>query len=414
MRRVERIEGAASASGRSGQTLWVLCAAVAHLGGCALWGPGVTQTSHLAYNEAVQTSAQQEILLNLVRLRYTDAPEFLAISSISAQMSFDAGASIGGDFGRVESAGSAFVSPGASVGYSERPTVSFAPERGAEFTRQLVAPIELDSLYLLSQYGWDMDRVLRVTTNDLNGMRNVVSREGRKAAVASSLRSFARMAALIGRLHDRSGLKIAAVERQTAISAPLPVDSVSADDLVAAAKAGFRYVYRDDPPAYVLSESRKHYVLDVSNAAPQSAELGELAHLLGLEAGLSVYEVDRAGALPQAKDTRTVRIETRSVLGVLAYLSQAVQVPAAHVERGLVTRDPVMEEVFSDLLKIRVADEAPDGTTFAVPYRGYWFYIDERDVSSKRTMGLLTSILRLEISTGGAQNVPILTLPVSR
>jgi hypothetical protein len=43
----------------------LLCAAAAQLTECALYGPGVTRTSHLAYNEAVQASAQQELLLNM-------------------------------------------------------------------------------------------------------------------------------------------------------------------------------------------------------------------------------------------------------------------------------------------------------------------------------------------------------------
>ena len=68
-------------------------------------------------------------------------------------MSFQAGASIGGDFGNVENSNSAFVSPDIFVGYSETPTITFTPLRNQEFTRQLVAPVELDSLYLLTQYG---------------------------------------------------------------------------------------------------------------------------------------------------------------------------------------------------------------------------------------------------------------------
>jgi hypothetical protein len=84
------------------------------------------------------------------------------------------------------------------------------------------------------------------------------------------------------------------------------------------------------------------------------------------------------------------------------------------VERGLVARKSDIEAVFSDLLRIKVAEEAPAETRLAVHHRGYWFYIDPGDLSSKRTMGLLTSLLRLEISTGGAQTVPILTLPVAR
>ena len=96
------------------------------------------------------------MLLNLVRLRYTEAPEFLAISGISTQMSFEAEASIGAAFGDDV----AFVSPGASVGYSESSTITFIPRRDQDFSRQLVAPIEFDGIYLLTCYGWGLDRVL--------------------------------------------------------------------------------------------------------------------------------------------------------------------------------------------------------------------------------------------------------------
>ncbi len=399
---------------RSCQSFMLLWIVLTSLGGCALYGPGVTQTSQLAYNDAVQASTQQELLLNLVRLRYTDAPVFLAISSISAQMTFDATASIGGEFGEVEDADTSLVTPGASVGYSEQPTMTFTPELGAEFTRQLVAPVELDSLYLLSQYGWDLGRVLRITTRELNGIRNAVGREDYGNAVASDLRVFSRMAELFGRLHASSELKIAAVERQVNISGPLSAETVSPGDLLAAAEAGFLYVYRDHPPAYALTKSQQHYVLDVSEAARQSEALGELAGLLDLDMSAPVYELDRAGSLPEKADSTRIRIETRSVLGAMAYLAQAVQVPDLHVTRGMVTHDREVEAVFSDLLQVRVANKAPAGTALAVKHRGYWFYIDESDLSSKRTMGLLTSLVRLEVRTGGTQNVPVLTLPVAR
>jgi len=121
-----------------------VCLGLAQVTGCTLRGPDTMRVSRLEYNEAVQISEQRELLLNLVRLRYTDPPEFLAISSISTQMNFEAGASVGGVFGEVEESNSAFLSPGASVGYSESPTITFVPRRDSEFTRQLVAPVELD------------------------------------------------------------------------------------------------------------------------------------------------------------------------------------------------------------------------------------------------------------------------------
>ena len=89
------MEATRRSSGRHVQMRVLLLVLLAAPSGCALRGPALTPTSHLAYNEAVQQSEQRELLLNLVRLRYLEAPEFLAISSISSQMQFDARASLG-------------------------------------------------------------------------------------------------------------------------------------------------------------------------------------------------------------------------------------------------------------------------------------------------------------------------------
>ena len=66
------------------------------------------------------------------------------------------------------------------------------------------------------------------------------------------------------------------------------------------------------------------------------------------------------------------------------------------------------------MMDIRVSAEPAEGAFLSVEHRGYWFYIDDRDLGSKRTLGLLTSLVRLSISAGGAQNVPVLTLPIGR
>lgn len=66
---------------------------------------------------------------------------------------------------------------------------------------------------------------------------------------------------------------------------------------------------------------------------------------------------------------------------------------------------------------MRTLDDRPEfipSPGISVPYRGYWFYIEDGNLASKRIMGLLNSLVQLEISAGGAQNVPVLTLPISR
>src|SRR5215470_6819202 len=52
---------------------------------CSTFGPTALQESRLRYNEVVKTTTEEQLLLNIVRLRYTDTPSSLAISAIAAQ-----------------------------------------------------------------------------------------------------------------------------------------------------------------------------------------------------------------------------------------------------------------------------------------------------------------------------------------
>jgi hypothetical protein len=74
-------------------TAWC-CVLVVYLAGCTL-GPRQIHKGRLEYNQAVQQSFREEMLLNLVRLRYRETPEFLTVGGIAAQYTFDGAASGG-------------------------------------------------------------------------------------------------------------------------------------------------------------------------------------------------------------------------------------------------------------------------------------------------------------------------------
>jgi|LakMenE18May11ns_1017448.scaffolds.fasta_scaffold9882173_1 hypothetical protein len=69
--------------GRCG-TLAKLIVLAASLLGCS-FGPRSLMQTRLRYNDAVKTTSEQQFLLNIVRLRYTDTPSSLSISSIADQ-----------------------------------------------------------------------------------------------------------------------------------------------------------------------------------------------------------------------------------------------------------------------------------------------------------------------------------------
>ena len=400
-----RMERAVAATGALRPPTLCLGLVLLSLSGCTLHGPDATGVSRLAYNEAVRVSEQRELLLNLVRLRYTEAPEFLSISGISTQMRFDASASLGGQVGDDGAGDVALASPGVAIGYSESPTITFIPQRDSDFTRQLVAPVEIESLYLLSRYGWGLDRILLLIASEINDISNAVSREADRGR-SDELRRFRALVASIRQLETERLIRIEAQRRRDAVSPPIPDGLLSAGDMLSAAQDGFRLEQR--PAGYVLTEERTHFVLAVDPRSWQREEVGALLRELGLPPRRPAYEID--GGYGPSGDA--IRLVTRSVLGTMAYLSNAVAVPTEHAE--LVAPADGIGAALGVLLKVHVSARPVDTAYLAVRHRGYWFYVDDRDVESKRTMGLLTSLVRLTVSAGGAQNVPILTLPVSR
>ena len=161
------------------------------LGGCS-FGPIALERNRLRYNEAVRQTWNEQFLLNIVRLRYRDPTQFDAVTNILSQHQFGANLSEQDQFrtgaghlgrGGTGAASSLFtqylLNAGANI--SEQPTISFAPLEGADFTKSLLGPVHLDTLVLLSNTGWDVDRVMRLTISEINRIENVTQLSGELA-----------------------------------------------------------------------------------------------------------------------------------------------------------------------------------------------------------------------------------------
>ena len=108
----------------------------------------------------------------------------------------------------------------------------------------------------------------------------------------------------------------------------------------------------------------------------------------------------------------------RSIFSCMAYLSRGVQVPEEHIERGMVrmpdhlhNEETEWAEVFRCLLAVRWSRLAPKNAFVFVQYRNYWFYIDDNDIHSKKTFGLLLQLYNLNANEAKNRG-PILTLPL--
>ena len=141
---------------------------------------------------------------------------------------------------------------------------------------------------------------------------------------------------------------------------------------------------------------------------------------------MTKYEIKSESLTPfpdtfPSAGVETLDLETRSLLQVLFFVAQGVEIPPAHRAAGVVrmTADDVgaefdWQQVLQGLLKVKSAsgEEPPPGAYVAVPYKGHWFYVDQTDHDSKSTFSFLLSVSRMELTSRTPAAGPVLTLPV--
>jgi len=391
--------------------------------GCVI-GPTALRATRTKYNESIQRTTEEQLLLNLVRLKYRDAPFFLEVGSVSAQFTFDESGEISGTIneGPIESRPDVLGLRG-KVGYSEKPTITFSPLQGEDFVQRVLAPLTVEQLLALSRSGWSLGRVLRLAVQRINGLDNATAASGPTPDYVPPFADFARMSHLLRELQKQGKIEVRQASRPTELSDPIPVSGVNGANVVEAARAGYRFKLTPDQNAYVLTGQKKVLILRIAKEAAEAPNVGELVKLLGLAGGRHQYEItpgsDEASLAGDPRPRREkLSMETRSLMGILFYLSQGVEVPASHQEAGLVTvtRDTDgatfdWSQVTGDLLQIHSQRMAPRHAAVAIRYRGHWFYIDQTDLSSKSTFALLGQLFALQAG-GGTSVAPVLTLPV--
>lgn len=125
--------------------------------GCSV-APKSIKRNYTTYNHTIHFNQSQQMLLNLVRLRYRESPTFMKVGAVSTSYSFDVngGASVGDSFGESN------WGVNAGAGYSERPTVTYTPIEGDTFVKQMLAEVNLNSFVLLYRSGWPITTLCHV------------------------------------------------------------------------------------------------------------------------------------------------------------------------------------------------------------------------------------------------------------
>lgn len=401
-------------------------------GGCA-FGPKVLEKTHGRYNEAVLRVDEEQLLRNLVRMRYNESPLDLSVSSIAAQYELDAGAEARPFFSTPNPAGNVFhpftrILPDLTVSGSNRPTITLVPGDTGAAVEKFLTPITFDTLVFLFQTSWPVSTVARLWIDRINGVPNAAAASGPPRCVLPDFARFRRVAELFQAIRDQKLATIHAEERGVDVGGPLPGSAVTASAMVEAAKNGMEYRPREDGTAWVLVPKERRLVVDVVPTALDSPELNELAVLLNLNPGQPRYEVVVApGIVPDpllfpSPPRNDLEFSTRSTAQVWYYLSNGVEVPPEHLAEGVAITPvgpdgvpfdgrAVTEGLFA--VHAHAGHKPPECAYVAVRHRGYWYYIDDRDQASKATLALVLAVSRLDF--GRMQPAaPFLSLPIGR
>ena len=146
-----------------------LSLAILALNACTTVGPPGVLLDRFDYAEAISRSWKENMLLNLVKLRYADAPVFLDVSSIVSQYSVQGQLSAGGQIPGFNASHPTAV--GAQVIWADRPTITYQPLTGQRFTKSLLTTIKPQEIMDLVQAGWPVDVLFRVAVRSINGIQ---------------------------------------------------------------------------------------------------------------------------------------------------------------------------------------------------------------------------------------------------
>ncbi len=352
--------------------------------GCQHIGPKTVVDDRLAYNKAVLTSWEQQTLLNIVRVRYDDLVSFVDVSQVAQTHSLvgTTQASFGSSIFPWNTIMNTLM-PGlsGSRATTDSPVITYTPLTGAEFTRNLNAPLKPSEICNLIESGYRADVFLNLTLYSMNDIPNAKPDVNLNSPDPSSrYRPFTNLTKAIECAHGHSG------------------------DLSFYVKPG---TDGDEAKAFMIIADKDS---ETRCAEGYPEPVANIRRLLHLKAAAKQFEIV-ARSRPTT-DTE-IAVRTRSAIAAIRWLSNYVHVPEAHkMAPRLAPPRKLLDEQHNPPLDVQATLEKPkpDDVFAAVQYKGYWFWIRQTDSNSKFSLIYLRTLLALA-DTAAKPSPPVLTIP---
>lgn len=401
------------------------------LAGCTI-GPAVYESSFTQYNDAVRKTLNEQMLANLVRMRYIESPMFLQVSSLNT--TFSVGATAGASVSSVSGGDDTL---GANIGgsYSETPTISFSMPESEKYYGRLLAPLSAAQVTSLVLAGFDSELVFRTAVRGMNGLQNLNAEFESSYQEPEAYAGFREALELIKKLRAERMVDLELGGKETSWSSPVKLKATS-DLSQVLLLAAATYAMSNDAEIVGYPDGKwqthvyeKHMALRFAPASKNSPDAIRLKKLLGLRAdryNFSIVEAELVnaekargvlgqspGALDPSVIWEEIGLRGRSMLEIMQVASKEVMVPEEDIKLSAAGTDQKNSTDATDWLVIKTSDSAPSNNSLSVQYRGHWFYIDDTDLQSRRTFAMLTALFSVVGGTVPGAH-PVLTLPVGR
>lgn len=330
--------------------------------GCVSVGPETISRDRFNYGQAIADSWEEQMVFNMLRVRYGEAPVFLDVSQVINQYSLEGQVGVTGSVGGVPSAGTNAVGGQGAVRWADRPTITYTPLSGHRFTKSLLTPIDPIAVFSMIEGGWPVELVFPLVVRSINGVRNDFT-SGSK---------FELLVEAIARLQKSHAMDISVLRTQSE-----------------------EQIQINFQRSLVTTQSR--------------GDISFIRNVLELAEGVDTFTL-RYGVKPD--ESTALYLQTRTILQVMEELSYGISVPPEHVREGRTLAAPDSTGAVSDirqLLRIQYFLEKPDEAQVAVFNRGYWFILDDRDYRSKRILAFLMIVLNLAESDDKTEG-PVITI----
>lgn len=341
---------------------------------CSTVSLGDVPSNRENYNRALDTSENEQFLLNVVRLHYGENPYFVGVDSITAATSLMTGAN--GDFG-VNNVYAPIngvkwsISP--QISFSQTPTITYSPVQGGKFAKGMLAALSMDKVYLLLQSGYSPKEVMKLVFNRIGTLSN-----GAMAAHSG--------AAVVPNSADFDGF----------------INTL--DNLASANQIHAELTSYESKPAIFIYAAN----MEAATTLAQGLHLSKPYTKL-------IFASTLLGDSKQPENV--ISVYTRSFFNVLGFVSKDVDTPqreesaTSEYNRPLAAANVDWSSYTYKMFHVREKSSEPDNALTKTEYEGNWYYIVDNDELSKSTLVLLKLIYSLQMGEVQA-NLPLITIPV--